>query len=52
MISMQVGYVEQQDIHTPAVLVAEALAFSARLRLPPSVSDKQARAPLPVLYLL
>jgi len=34
-----VGYVEQQDIHTAATTVAETLWFSARLRLPPSVSD-------------
>lgn len=38
-----VGYVEQRDIHSAAVLVEEALMFSARLRLPPSVSDKQVR---------
>ncbi len=27
------------DIHTPTTTVAEALWYSARLRLPPSVSD-------------
>jgi hypothetical protein len=35
------GYVEQNDIHTPATTVKEALQFSARLRLPPSVTDDQ-----------
>jgi hypothetical protein len=35
------GYVEQNDIHTPATTVKEALQFSARLRLPASVTDDQ-----------
>lgn len=35
------GYVEQMDIHTPATTVVEALWFSARLRLPKTVSDQQ-----------
>ncbi|WIA20601.1 hypothetical protein OEZ85_004985 [Tetradesmus obliquus] len=39
----QVGYVEQMDIHSPAATVEEALWFSGRLRLPPSVSDAQVR---------
>eukprot|EP00877_Chromochloris_zofingiensis_P010755 jgi/Chrzof1/5933/Cz16g21030.t1 len=42
--SRVVGYVEQMDIHTAAQTVVEALWFSARLRLPPTVSDKQVRA--------
>jgi hypothetical protein len=29
----------QNDIHTPAATVKEALIFSARLRLPASISD-------------
>ncbi|KXZ50448.1 hypothetical protein GPECTOR_16g622 [Gonium pectorale] len=41
--SRVMGYVEQFDIHTPAQTVVEALQFSARLRLPPSFSDQQAR---------
>ncbi|KAK9907686.1 hypothetical protein WJX75_008105 [Coccomyxa subellipsoidea] len=36
-----VGYVEQNDIHTPQVIVREALEFSARLRIPESVGRKQ-----------
>ena len=32
------GYVEQSDLHSPQTTVAEALWFSSRLRLPPSVS--------------
>ena len=32
------GYVEQMDIHSPSMTVKEALLFSARLRLPKSVS--------------
>eukprot|EP00299_Pterocystis_sp_00344_P019876 c9825_g1_i2.p1 GENE.c9825_g1_i2~~c9825_g1_i2.p1 ORF type:complete len:1420 (-),score=398.97 c9825_g1_i2:102-4361(-) len=32
------GYVEQTDLHSPHSTVREALLFSARLRLPPSVS--------------
>ncbi|GBF90608.1 ABC transporter G family member protein [Raphidocelis subcapitata] len=39
-----VGYVEQQDIHTAATTVLEALWFSARLRLPPCVPDALVRA--------
>jgi ABC-type multidrug transport system ATPase subunit len=39
-----VGYVEQSDIHTAATTVAEALWFSARLRLPPSVPDAWVKA--------
>lgn len=42
--SRVVGYCEQMDIHTPATTVAEALWFSARLRLPKTVSDQQVRA--------
>ncbi|KAG2439064.1 hypothetical protein HYH02_006591 [Chlamydomonas schloesseri] len=38
------GYVEQMDIHSPATTVLEALMFSARLRLPASVSAAAARA--------
>ncbi|KAG2432130.1 hypothetical protein HXX76_009056 [Chlamydomonas incerta] len=38
------GYVEQMDIHSPATTVLEALMFSARLRLPSSVSAAAARA--------
>ncbi|CAL8463057.1 g2591 [Coccomyxa elongata] len=36
-----VGYVEQNDIHTPQVIVREALEFSARLRISESASHKQ-----------
>ncbi|KAL0035494.1 hypothetical protein WJX77_008879 [Trebouxia sp. C0004] len=32
------GYVEQSDIHTPALTVMESLTFSAHLRLPRSVN--------------
>jgi hypothetical protein len=39
--SRTVGYVEQSDVHSPGATVAEALWFSARLRLPPAVSDAQ-----------
>ena len=35
------GYVEQMDIHTPATTVIEALMFSARLRLPSSLTMAQ-----------
>ena len=35
------GYCEQFDIHSPAQTVREALVFSARLRMPPSVSNTQ-----------
>ena len=31
------GYVEQADLHSPQTTVSEALWFSSRLRLPPSV---------------
>ncbi|KAL8225145.1 hypothetical protein R6Q57_017702 [Mikania cordata] len=37
------GYVEQNDIHSPQVTVMESLLFSAFLRLPPEVNEKQAR---------
>jgi ABC-type multidrug transport system ATPase subunit len=42
--NLQVGYVEQMDIHSSSATVEEALWFSGRLRLPPSVSDAQVRA--------
>jgi len=35
------GYVEQMDSHIPTATVAESLMFSARLRLPASVSEEQ-----------
>jgi ABC-type multidrug transport system ATPase subunit len=35
------GYVEQQDVHLPQASVREALAFSARLRLPMDVEASQ-----------
>jgi ABC-type multidrug transport system ATPase subunit/ABC-type multidrug transport system permease subunit len=35
------GYVEQQDLHMGLTTVREALVFSAKLRLPISVSEKQ-----------
>ncbi|GJX49894.1 ABC transporter G family member 31 [Tanacetum coccineum] len=35
------GYVEQNDIHSPQVTVIESLLFSAFLRLPADVSEKQ-----------
>eukprot|EP00667_Euglena_gracilis_P001821 EG_transcript_1821 len=40
------GYVEQVDIHSPSATVAEALRFSALLRLPHGVpaADKEAHA--------
>ncbi len=41
--SRVVGYVEQADVHSPGATVEEALWFSARLRLPQSVSDEQVR---------
>ncbi|KAK9065935.1 hypothetical protein SSX86_015337 [Deinandra increscens subsp. villosa] len=37
------GYVEQNDIHSPQVTVMESLLFSAFLRLPPDVNEKQSR---------
>mmetsp|Transcript_33421 Transcript_33421/g.76369 ORF Transcript_33421/g.76369 Transcript_33421/m.76369 type:complete len:1390 (-) Transcript_33421:90-4259(-) len=36
------GYVEQTDIHTPTSTVQESLMFSARLRLPATVTNPQA----------
>ena len=39
--SRVMGYCEQFDIHSPAQTVREALVFSARLRMPPSVSNTQ-----------
>jgi predicted ABC-type transport system involved in lysophospholipase L1 biosynthesis ATPase subunit len=42
--SRVVGYVEQADVHSPGATVEEALWFSARLRLPQSVSDEQVGA--------
>ncbi|KAG1677139.1 hypothetical protein FOA52_000945 [Chlamydomonas sp. UWO 241] len=41
--SRVMGYVEQMDIHTAAQTVIEALLFSARLRLPSSVSEDAMR---------
>jgi len=41
--SRVVGYVEQQDIHTPSATVIESLQTSARLRLPPSISNEDIR---------
>jgi ABC-type multidrug transport system ATPase subunit len=35
------GYVEQNDIHSPSATVREALLYSARLRLPASVTQDQ-----------
>ena len=35
------GYVEQNDIHTPALTVVESLQFSAHLRLDRSVNKRQ-----------
>ncbi|KAI7757931.1 hypothetical protein M8C21_007667 [Ambrosia artemisiifolia] len=37
------GYVEQNDIHSPQVTVMESLLFSAFLRLPPDVLEKERR---------
>nr|XP_043635485.1 ABC transporter G family member 31 [Erigeron canadensis] len=37
------GYVEQNDIHSPQVTVMESLLFSAFLRLPAEVNEKQRR---------
>ncbi|GIL61720.1 hypothetical protein Vafri_16118 [Volvox africanus] len=42
--SRVMGYVEQFDIHSPGQTVAEALQFSARLRLPRSLSDLQVKS--------
>eukprot|EP00457_Paulinella_chromatophora_P001542 gb/GEZN01001544.1/.p1 GENE.gb/GEZN01001544.1/~~gb/GEZN01001544.1/.p1 ORF type:complete len:902 (+),score=105.86 gb/GEZN01001544.1/:99-2708(+) len=41
VLSRILGYVEQNDIHTPTATVQEALEFSAALRLPREVSDEQ-----------
>eukprot|EP00668_Euglena_longa_P009416 GGOE01011361.1.p1 GENE.GGOE01011361.1~~GGOE01011361.1.p1 ORF type:complete len:1164 (-),score=480.99 GGOE01011361.1:341-3751(-) len=38
------GYVEQMDIHSPSATVAEALRFSAFLRLPRETSDADKEA--------
>ena len=38
------GYVEQTDTHTPELTVEEAMAFSARMRLPRDVGSAQTRA--------
>jgi ABC-type multidrug transport system ATPase subunit len=46
----QVGYVEQMDIHSPSATVEEALWFSGRLRLPPSVSNAQVSLVQPLLF--
>ena len=35
------GYVEQNDAHNPSSTVREAIAFSGRMRLPQSVSNKE-----------
>jgi ABC-type multidrug transport system ATPase subunit len=35
------GYVQQQDLHLPTTTVREALRFSATLRQPKSVSQKE-----------
>ena len=35
------GYCERSDIHSPGQTVREALVFSARLRMPPSVTNAQ-----------
>ena len=42
--SRVVGYCEQNDIHSGGATVREALYFSARLRLPLTVSDAKANA--------
>ena len=34
------GYVEQSDIHTPALTVVESLTFSAHLRLDRNVNKR------------
>ena len=39
--SRVVGYCEQNDIHSPSATVKEALVFSARLRLPATISDSK-----------
>ena len=35
------GYVEQNDIHTPALTVVESLQFSAHLRLDRNINKRQ-----------
>lgn len=37
------GYVEQTDTHTPELTVEEAMAFSARMRLPRDVGSAETR---------
>lgn len=44
------GYVEQNDIHSPQVTVMESLLFSAFLRLPADVSEKQRRVSFHYLF--
>ena len=52
--SRVMGYVQQTDIHSPTVTVAESLMFSARLRLPRNTTDAAvsfavaATSPLPL----
>ena len=41
--SLACRYVEQTDIHVPESTVHEALLFSARLRLPSSISSQAAK---------
>ncbi|KAI0558977.1 ABC-2 type transporter [Gracilaria domingensis] len=41
LISHFTGYCEQNDIHMKETTVREAVIFSARLRLPSSISDKE-----------
>nr|DAD28487.1 TPA_asm: hypothetical protein HUJ06_029955 [Nelumbo nucifera] len=38
-----VGYVEQNDIHSPQVTVEESLLFSSSLRLPKEISEESSR---------
>jgi len=42
-MSLPCRYVEQTDIHVPESTVHEALLFSARLRLPSSISSQAAK---------
>eukprot|EP00667_Euglena_gracilis_P000129 EG_transcript_129 len=44
MFSRVAGYVEQMDIHSPSATVAEALRFSAFLRLPRETPDADKEA--------
>lgn len=44
LFSALVGYVEQMDIHAPALRVRESLRFSARLRLPRSTTRAEVEA--------